>query len=258
MCGLGGDTEYCGLRNIKSLWQCWTQRDNFLFLVAQNQCISSRLYIDSLIIKDTEYTWPWNSTRMEQNKTFIQHQQGKHALNPACSSQLHEIFLNLVIITLSFSYLFAFCLLFFSSLALMLPAHVWLAVQLCDKALSQHTTPCSPDTSCLVCGGKAQACHWNWLRAKCYMSFILLISCSRSKVDAVGRWAVSTLRLGLTGATAAELVGLHHSAEQQFVPPSITAKEQSPTIPKACLSAFLHMFSILFQVLCPLLTPTVS
>lgn len=132
--GLGGDTEYSRLRNIKSLRQCWTQRDNFLFLVAQNQCIASRLYIDSLIIKDTEYTWPWNSTRMEQNKSFIQHQQGKHALNPACSSQLHEIFLNLVTITLS--YLFAFCLLFFSSLALMLPAHVFSSVtKLC------HDTP---------------------------------------------------------------------------------------------------------------------
>lgn len=75
--GLCGDTEYCGLRNIKSLRRCWTQKDNFLFFfVAENQCIASRLYIDSLIIKDTEYAWPCNNTRMEQNKTFIQHQQG--------------------------------------------------------------------------------------------------------------------------------------------------------------------------------------
>lgn len=62
------------------------------------------------------------------------------------------------------------------------------------------------------------------------------------------------LRLPSAGATAAELVGLHHPAEQWFVPLSITAKEQSPW------HVFLpsYVFSILFQVLCPLLTPTVS
>lgn len=58
---------------------------------------------------------------------------------------------------------------------------------------------------------------------------------------------MSTLRLGLTGATAAELVGLHHSAEQQFVPPSITAKEQSPNNPQGmslCLPTYVfHLVS---------------
>lgn len=85
----------------------------------------------------------------EWNRTFIQ-----HALNPACSSQLHLIFLYCVTITVSFSDLFAFCLLFFSSLALILPSTCVAGVRFCTEALSRHITSYSSETSRMGYGGK--------------------------------------------------------------------------------------------------------
>lgn len=63
MCGASDALRYMAVKGdygLKGLTCAKHTRISFSYFMAENQCVALGLYIDNLIIKDTEYALPWN------------------------------------------------------------------------------------------------------------------------------------------------------------------------------------------------------
>jgi len=117
--------------------------------VAENQCIASRLYIDNLIIKDTEYVDP--GTAPAQSRQGVHTASARLARIKAClpfsvTADIFTLCYRYCFFFPSLSFLFAFLELFGIDIT---RAHVAGSA----GALSQCISPYSSEPCCMGSGG---------------------------------------------------------------------------------------------------------